>query len=123
MAQHCILVVDDERDSAESLAVLLRIEGYRVETAYDGIEAVRLAAACQPHVALLDISMPEIDGFDVATKLREQPWAADLRLVAVTGWNRIDDRERARVAGFDEYLVKPLDFARLQAVLRSLLGR
>ena len=122
MAQQCILVVDDERDSAETLALLLRIEGYRAETAYDGMEALRVAEDCQPQLVLLDISMPEIDGFDVAAKLRDRPWAQDLRIVAVTGWNRLDDRERARSAGFDEYLVKPIDFDRLKAVLQALLA-
>jgi CheY-like chemotaxis protein len=122
MAQQGILVVDDDRDSAETLAVLLRVEGYRAETAYDGVEALRVAESCQPQLVLLDISMPEIDGFDVAAKLRERPWARNLRVVAITGWNRVDDRERARMAGFDEYLVKPLDLERLKAVLRALLG-
>jgi DNA-binding response OmpR family regulator len=122
MAQQGILVVDDDRDSAETLAVLLRVEGYRAETAYDGIEALRVAESCQPQLVLLDISMPEIDGFDVAAKLRERTWARNLRVVAITGWNRVDDRERARMAGFDEYLVKPLDLERLKAVLRALLG-
>jgi CheY-like chemotaxis protein len=122
MAQHGILVVDDDRDSAETLAVLLRVEGYRAETAYDGVEALRVAESCQPQLVLLDISMPEIDGFDVAAKLRERPWARNLRVVAITGWNRVDDRERARMAGFDEYLVKPLDLERLKAVLRALLA-
>jgi CheY-like chemotaxis protein len=121
MGQQSILVVDDDRDSAETLAVLLRVDGYRVETAYDGMEAVRVAANCQPQLVLLDISMPEIDGFDVATKLRAQPWARNLRIVAVTGWNRVDDRERARTAGFDEYLVKPLDLPQLKTVLHQLL--
>ena len=122
MAQQGILVVDDDRDSAETLAVLLRVEGYRAETAYDGVEALRVAESCQPQLVLLDISMPEIDGFDVAAKLRERTWARNLRVVAITGWNRVDDRERARMAGFDEYLVKPLDLERLKAVLRALLG-
>jgi DNA-binding response OmpR family regulator len=122
MAQQGILVVDDDRDSAETLAVLLRVVGYRAETAYDGIEALRVAESCQPQLVLLDISMPEIDGFDVAAKLRERTWARNLRVVAITGWNRVDDRERARMAGFDEYLVKPLDLERLKAVLRALLG-
>jgi DNA-binding response OmpR family regulator len=122
MAQQGILVVDDDRDSAETLAVLLRVEGYRAETAYDGIEALRVAESCQPQLVLLDISMPEIDGFDVAAKLRERTWARNVRVVAITGWNRVDDRERARMAGFDEYLVKPLDLERLKAVLRALLG-
>jgi CheY-like chemotaxis protein len=123
MAQHRILVVDDERDGAESLAVLLRVDGYNAETAYDGVEAVRIAATCQPHLVILDISMPEIDGFDVADKLRAQRWARDLRIVAVTGWNRTDDHERARAAGFDAYLLKPVDYGRLQAIVRSLLGQ
>ena len=121
MAQQCILVVDDDRDSAEALAVLLRVEGYRAETSYDGIEALRVAAGFQPDLVLLDISMPELDGFDVASKLRAESWARNLRIVAITGWKRVDDRERARTAGFDEYLVKPLDFDRLKAVLDTQL--
>jgi CheY-like chemotaxis protein len=123
MSEHRILVVDDDRDGAESLALLLRMERYATQTAYDGMEALRLAREFAPHVVLLDISMPELDGFDVASRLRSEPWAHPLRVIALTAWNRFDDRARARVAGFDGYLVKPVDFAMLQQMLRAYCAR
>ena len=118
-SEHRILVVDDDRDGAESLALLLRIEGYSTQSAYDGMEALRVAREFLPHVVLLDISMPELDGFDVASRLHAESWARGLRVIALTAWNRFDDRARARAVGFDGYLVKPVDFAMLQQMLRT----
>ena len=98
-------------------ALLLRMEGYSTQSAYDGMEALRVAREFQPHVVLLDISMPELDGFDVASRLHAEAWAGGLRVIALTAWNRFDDRARARAVGFDGYLVKPVDFALLQQML------
>ena len=85
MPAYRILIADDDRDETESLAILLRLKNHTVATAYDGVEALRIAAEFKPQVALLDLSMPELDGYDVAVQLRQQPWAADLKLIAVTG--------------------------------------
>lgn len=112
-----ILVVDDDRDGAEAVAVLLRLEGHTVETAYDGVEALGVASRFHPQVVLLDVSMPELDGFDVAVRMRVNAWARGLKLIALTGWNRAEDRELARRSSFDGFLVKPLDFGRLVELL------
>ncbi len=114
-----ILVVDDDRDGAEATAVLLRLEGHTVETAYDGVEALGVANRFHPQVVLLDVSMPELDGFDVAVRMRVNSWAKGLRLIAVTGWNRAEDRDLARRSSFDGFLVKPLDFDRLLELLEE----
>jgi CheY-like chemotaxis protein len=112
-----ILVVDDDRDGAEAVAVLLRLEGHTVETAYDGVEALGIASRFHPQVVLLDVSMPELDGFDVAVRMRVNAWARGLKLIAVTGWSRAEDREMARRSSFDGFLEKPLDFDRLLGLL------
>jgi CheY-like chemotaxis protein len=114
-----ILVVDDDRDGAEATAVLLRLEGHTVETAYDGVEALGVANRFHPQVVLLDVSMPELDGFDVAVRMRVNSWAKGLKLIAITGWNRAEDRDLARRSSFDGFLVKPLDFDRLLELLEE----
>jgi two-component system, chemotaxis family, CheB/CheR fusion protein len=114
-----ILVVDDDRDGAEAAAVLLRLEGHTVETAYDGVEALGVASRFHPQVVLLDVSMPELDGFDVAVRMRVNSWAKGLKLIAVTGWNRAEDRDLARRSSFDGFLVKPLDFDQLIELLEE----
>jgi CheY-like chemotaxis protein len=114
-----ILVVDDDRDGAEAVAVLLRLEGHTVDTAYDGVEALGVASRFHPQVVLLDVSMPELDGFDVAVRMRVNSWARGLKLIAVTGWNRAEDRDMARRSSFDGFLVKPLDFDRLLELLEE----
>jgi CheY-like chemotaxis protein len=114
-----ILVVDDDRDGAEAVAVLLRLDGHTVETAYDGVEALGVANRFHPEVVLLDVSMPELDGFDVAVRMRVNSWAKGLKLIAVTGWNRAEDRDLARRSSFHGFLVKPLDFDRLNELLEE----
>jgi signal transduction histidine kinase/ActR/RegA family two-component response regulator len=114
-----VLVVDDNRDSADSLAMLLRVLGHEVEVAHDGVEALRLAARVQPDVVLLDIGLPRINGYDVARQLRQMPWARSILLIAVTGWGQDEDRRRSRESGFDRHLVKPVDLAALQNLLAS----
>jgi PAS domain S-box-containing protein len=113
------LVADDLTDSADSLAILLRQHGHEVHTAYDGEEALTVAARYKPRVALLDIGMPKLNGHELARKIREQPWGRDMLLIALSGWGQRDDRRRTREAGFTHHLIKPLDLAELAAVMKS----
>ena len=114
-----VLVVDDNRDSADSLARLLRVSGHDVHTAYDGREAVEKVQAARPDLVLLDIGMPGLIGHDVCRFIREQPWGRDIRVAALTGWGQEQDRELTRAAGFDHHLVKPVQVDDLNSVLRS----
>jgi CheY-like chemotaxis protein len=115
-----LLIVDDLRDSADSLAMLMRIMGHEAHTAYDGEEAMARAAQLQPEVVVLDIGMPKPDGFDVCRHIREQPWGKGAVLIALTGWGREDDRRRTEDAGFNHHMVKPVDASALVALLSSL---
>ena len=115
-----VLVVDDNRDSATSLATLLQLGGHEVVTAHDGEEAVTAAAAFRPDMILLDIGMPRMNGYDAARRIREQPWGGGVALVAMTGLGQEEDRRRSSEAGFDEHLVKPVDLEALQYLLASL---
>ena len=115
-----ILVVDDNRDSATSLAMLLTSEGHETQLAHDGEEAVAAAATFKPEVVLLDIGLPKLNGYEAARKIREQPSGKDMTLVAVTGWGQEEDRRRARGAGFDLHMVKPVDYPALMDLLASL---
>lgn len=112
-----VLVVDDNRDAAHSLAVLLRLGGHRVEVAHDGPQALDAAERLRPDVVLLDIGMPGMSGFDVARRLRASPWGRSAMLVAQTGWGQDEDRQRARDAGFDVHLIKPVDHAALMRLM------
>jgi CheY-like chemotaxis protein len=115
-----ILIADDSRDNADSLAMLLRTMGHDVRTAYDGEEAVQTASSWRPDAALLDIGMPKVNGYDAARRIREQPWGQGMLLIAVTGWGQGEDRKRTEAAGFDHHLVKPVDPAGLTTVLAAL---
>ncbi len=114
----CVLVVDNDRDTTDSLAVLLRMWGFCPLVAYDGPTALAVAAAERPDVILLDIGLPGLDGYEVARRLRRQPWAAGVRLLALTGYGQEKDRQDADTAGFDRHLLKPFD----PEELRQLLG-
>ena len=103
-----VLIVDDSQDSADLLAMLLRLAGHDVHTSYDGPSALEAAAEYAPDVVLLDIGLPGMDGHEVGRRIRELPGLAGVALVAVTGWAGEDDRRRSREAGFDHHLVKPL---------------
>jgi len=112
-----VLVVDDNDDAAGLLAEALGALGYSVRTASDGPSGLRIASAFQPHLALLDIGLPVMDGYELAQRLREQQTAPPLRLIAVTGYGQADDRRRSSAAGFDAHLVKPITLEQLQNVL------
>jgi CheY-like chemotaxis protein len=117
-----VLVVDDLRDSADSLAMLLRQGGHDVRVAYDGEEALACAAVFQPEAAFIDVGMPRMDGHALARRLRETERGRGALLVAVTGWGGDDDRARARDAGFDAHLTKPVAGEALNEVLARLGG-
>ena len=110
-----VLVVDDNVDGAEMLAEALHALGYRTAVAHDGLQALQVAAGFEPQIALLDIGLPVMDGYELAGRLREQ--RRDLTLVAITGYGQDADRERARDAGFDDHLTKPVDLDKLGRVL------
>jgi signal transduction histidine kinase len=112
-----ILVVDDNVDAAASLALLLEIMGHETRTAHDGLEALDAAAAFRPQAILLDIGMPNLNGYEVCRRLRAQPWGKGLLVVALTGWGQEEDLRHAREAGFDHHLVKPVEPAALQEIL------
>jgi CheY-like chemotaxis protein/two-component sensor histidine kinase len=115
-----ILVVDDNRDSAESLSMLLKLGGHETRTAHDGVEAVEAASAFRPDVVLLDIGLPRLSGYGAARQIREQPWGKKVVLVATTGWGQDEDRRRSEDAGFDAHLIKPVDTAALAKLLAGL---
>jgi CheY-like chemotaxis protein len=104
-----ILVVDDNRDAADTLTMVLELAGHEVRTAYDGINALQLAEAFRPKVMLLDLGMPHMDGYQTARQIRDQSWSHSMVLVALTGWGQEQDRRRTREAGFDHHFVKPVD--------------
>lgn len=114
-----ILIVDDNADGAESLAMLLALDGHETYTAHDGLAALEAAERLRPDVVLLDIGLPKLNGYEVCRRMRERPWGRDMLLVALTGWGQEEDRNRSREAGFDSHLVKPVD----DQALRELLAR
>jgi signal transduction histidine kinase/DNA-binding response OmpR family regulator len=115
-----ILVVDDNFDAAESLALLLRVEGHDVQVSHDGAEALATVATFYPHVVLLDIGLPGMDGYEVARRLRGHPATESALLVALTGYGQEDDVRRSREAGIDHHFVKPADLAALTTLFASL---
>ena len=115
-----ILVVDDLRDSADSLAMLLQAKGHAVHVAYEGEQAVLLAQQFRPDVALIDLGMPKVDGYEVCRRIRGHAWGAGMTLIAQTGWGQEFDRRRTQAAGFDQHMVKPLEMDLLDAQLRRV---
>jgi CheY-like chemotaxis protein/two-component sensor histidine kinase len=120
VAARRILVVDDERLSAVGLGKLLQRKGHAIRTAHDGLDAVAVAETFRPDVVLLDIGLPKLDGYEVAYRIRQQPWGQVMVLIALTGWGQESDRQRSQAAGFDHHLVKPVDPAELVCLLASL---
>jgi signal transduction histidine kinase len=119
---HRILLADDNRDALDSLATLLQCDGHEVHTAADGAEALEVAAEHHPDIVLLDIGMPKLDGYEVARRIRAEPWGKNAVLIALTGWGQDEDRRRSREVGFDSHLVKPLDPEALSTLLARLPG-
>ena len=111
-----ILVVDDNADAADSLAMLFEARGDQVRTAYDGVEALEAEDVFRPDTILLDIGMPRLSGYDVARRVRELRGGAVL-IVAITGWGQEQDRQRARDAGFDHHFTKPVDIDSLMNIV------
>jgi PAS domain S-box-containing protein len=115
-----ILVVDDNRLSADSMAKLLELTGHEAHTAYDGLEAVEAAAAFRPGVILLDIGLPKLNGYEAALKIREQPWGKNIVMVALTGWGQDEDRQKSNAAGLNGHMVKPVELTALMKLLAEL---
>jgi CheY-like chemotaxis protein len=118
-----VLIVDDNRDNADSLVLLLRLVGNDTRTAYDGEEGVTVAAEFRPDVMLLDIGLPKLNGYEACQRIREQSWGKGIVLIAVTGWGQEEDRRRSREAGFDHHMVKPVDPQELMKFLAGLQQR
>ncbi|HET8646655.1 MAG TPA: response regulator [Vicinamibacteria bacterium] len=114
-----VLVADDNVDSAETLAMLLQALGNEVRTVNDGTQAVEESEQFRPHVVLLDIGMPGLDGYEVARLIRGRPWGAQVVLIALTGFGEEEDRRRSREAGFDHHLLKPVDIGPLRQALEA----
>src|SRR6185369_7926319 len=116
-ARRKTLVVDDNRDSADSMAAFLRLLGHEVQTANDGIEAIEAAERFQPDIILMDIGMPRLNGYDATRRIRQQPWGEETVIIALTGWGQDADRERSRNAQCDAHLVKPVSLSDLSRLL------
>ena len=114
---HRILVVDDNKDAAASLALLLRLMGHETRTANSGAEAIEVADEFQPDVGLLDIGMPKLNGYETARRMREKTWGREMLLVALTGWGQEADRRRSSDAGFNWHLVKPVNVEEIERLL------
>jgi DNA-binding response OmpR family regulator len=104
-----VLIVDDNRDAADTLAEVLRLSGYEVATAYDGVEGLAVAQAVRPDVVVLDLGMPRLDGYATCRALRERQEGRTMTVLALSGWGQAADKARAAEAGFDAHLVKPVD--------------
>jgi DNA-binding response OmpR family regulator len=115
-----ILVVDDNHDSALSLAMMLSIMGHDTRTAHDGESAVATAETFLPEVVLLDIGLPKLNGYEVAQRIRKTSWGASMYLIAVTGWGQDEDRQRSTEVGLNMHMVKPVEPSALEKLLATL---
>jgi signal transduction histidine kinase/CheY-like chemotaxis protein len=120
-SKYRILIVDDNRASADALAQLLQMQGHDTRTAYDGVKAVEAAATFRPDVMLLDIGLPKLSGYEVARRVRQQPWGESVVLIAQTGWGQEEDKRRSQEAGCNFHIVKPIDIAALENLLARLM--
>ena len=118
-ASRRILIADDNEDGADTMRMLLESSGHEVHVAHTGTEALEIAKRVRPEIALLDIGMPDMSGYDVAQSIRHEAWGKDLTLIAVTGWGQDSDKRRALAAGFDQHLTKPIDPAKLRAIVEA----
>jgi PAS domain S-box-containing protein len=121
--QRRIVIVDDNHDSAESLAMLLQINGTETFMAHDGVEALAQIEKYRPDVVLLDIGLPKLSGHEVCRRVREEPWGKDMVIIALTGWGQEDDRRKSEEAGFNGHLVKPVDYDKLLELLAYEIKR
>jgi PAS domain S-box-containing protein len=121
-AKRRILVVDDNHDSAASMAVMLQLMGNEVRTAHDGLEAVEAAERFRPQVVLMDVGMPRLNGYEATRRIRERPWGRDMAIITLTGYGQDVDRARSKEAGCDGHLVKPVNLADLEKLLLELQG-
>ena len=115
-----VLVVDDDHDAVESLALLLALSGHETVMAYDGFEAVRLATAYRPDVVLLDLGLPRMSGYEVCRAIRAEAWGRDIPVIALTGWGHDNARSLTSDAGFTAHLLKPVDFLTLTEMLAEV---
>ncbi len=115
-----VLVVDDNADSADSLAMLLQLVGHEVRKAGDAATALSIAADFHPHLGIFDVGMPVIDGYELARRVRKEEWGKGMRLIALTGWGKDEDKALSAQAGFDLHLIKPVDVAALERELRKM---
>ncbi len=118
-----ILVVDDNRDSASSMAMILKLSGNEVCTAHDGLDAVKSAERFRPEVVLMDVGMPHLNGYEATRRIREQSWGQGMVVIALTGWGQEDDKVRSQDAGCDGHLVKPINLSDLEKLLAELTSR
>jgi len=109
-----ILIVDDNHDSADAVALILQLDGHDVKAVYSGVDALDLVEQFKPHAVLLDIGMPQLNGYQVAQRLRTQQWGRDVLLIAQTGWGQAEDIRQCKEAGFNHHVTKPIDFQKLR---------
>jgi CheY-like chemotaxis protein len=117
-----LLIIEDNQDAADTLREVLELCGYTVAVAYSGPEGVRLARQCRPEAVLCDLGLPGMSGYEVAAQLRQDPELARVRLIAVSGYGQEEDQRRAREAGFDRHLTKPVEFDALWQLLKEPAG-
>jgi CheY-like chemotaxis protein len=119
-AKRRVLVVDDNKDSGDTLALLLKVKGHEVYTARDGFEAIEKAAELRPEIILMDVGMPRLNGYDATRRIRETDYGRDIYIVALTGWGQASDVARSLEAGCSAHMVKPVDFAALDQLLSDI---
>lgn len=112
-------MVDDNIDAAESLGLVLELSGHITSTAHNGTNGITIAEEFRPDVILLDIGLPDINGYEVARRIREKTWGKKIMLIAATGWGQDKDKALAREAGFDNHLTKPIDYQALNQLLHE----
>ncbi len=117
-----VLVVDDNADSADTLAMLLQLIGHDVRKAGNALEALAIAPVFAPEIGIFDIGMPGMDGYELARRMRRESWGKSMQLIALTGWGAAEDKNLAVQAGFNRHLTKPVDLAALQAELKAISG-
>jgi CheY-like chemotaxis protein len=115
-----ILIVDDNRDGAETMGMLLEMSGHEIYIAHNGADALKIVGSKRPHVGLLDIGLPDMSGYELAQRIRQAGDGERMILIAVTGWGQTDDKRQAKAAGFDHHLTKPIDPAQLEPLFSAL---